>query len=285
MLLVTACSTAPGQGGTSTTPTTATPTHTTTPSPALTSIEQAIADRRRLEAPDPDALATRIESVEHALRSAATPAADIARLGELESASYIQLVERPSWRASVLAELSAAARDIAQANLSAAIDIDMLNKPVDTLPHWRVDEPLAATQLLSYYRLAQQTYGVPWQYLAAINLVETNMGRIHGLSSAGAQGPMQFLPATWSEYGEGGDIDNPADAIPAAARYLKAHGAPGDMQRAVYAYNPTDLYVRAVTAYATQMQQSVNAFYGYDAWPVYVSTTKGYALLPVGFSN
>ena len=51
-----------------------------------------------------------------------------------------------------------------------------------------------------------------WEVLAAIMLVETRMGRIHSRSSAGAQGPMQFLPATWEAYGLGGDVHDAHDA-------------------------------------------------------------------------
>ena len=67
---------------------------------------------------------------------------------------------------------------------------------------------------------------MPWTYLAAIHLVETRMGRIRGASTAGARGPMQFLPSTWALYGAGGDINDPRDAILAAARLLRHHGAP-----------------------------------------------------------
>ena len=76
------------------------------------------------------------------------------------------------------------------------------------------------------------------------------MGRIRGISTAGARGPMQFLPTTWDLYGEGGDINDPRDAILAAARLLRANGAPGDMGRAVWHYNPSSSYVGAVTRYA-----------------------------------
>jgi membrane-bound lytic murein transglycosylase B len=126
---------------------------------------------------------------------------------------------------------------------------------------------------------------VPWQYLAAIHLVETRMGRIRGTSSAGARGPMQFLPATWRRYGGGGDIHATGDAVLAAARLLRAHGAPADMARALYAYNPSRRYVRAVTAYAEQMRADPRAFLGYYQWQVYYGDTllpEGYPLLPSG---
>jgi membrane-bound lytic murein transglycosylase B len=110
------------------------------------------------------------------------------------------------------------------------------------------------------------------------------MGRIQGLSSAGAQGPMQFMPATWASYGRG-DVNNPRDAILAAGRYLQAHGAPANMTRAIYAYNPSMLYVRAVQLYAEQMLASERVFLAYYNWEVYVQTKTGEVLLPEGFSG
>ena len=118
--------------------------------------------------------------------------------------------------------------------------------------------------------------GVGWEYLAAIHLVETRMGRIKGDSTAGAQGPMQFIPSTWAAYGRGGDVTSNRDAIHAAARYLKASGAPADMARALRAYNNSARYVRAVTAYARQMEADERAYLGYHAWQVYY----GARLLP-----
>ena len=125
-------------------------------------------------------------------------------------------------------------------------------------------------------------FGVPWGYLAAVHLVETRMGRIRGESSAGAQGPMQFLPSTWAAYGEG-DINSNKDSIRAAARYLKRNGAPGDMRNALWNYNHSFLYVDAVTEYAKQMLAAERAFFGYHHWQVYYRTTNGDVLLPVGY--
>jgi soluble lytic murein transglycosylase-like protein len=108
--------------------------------------------------------------------------------------------------------------------------------------------PLSA--LRSYYLQAQQTYGVDGSYLASINFIESNFGRINGPSSAGAQGPMQFLPSTWTNYGQGGNINDPHDAILAAARYLMHYGAPYNMRLAIWHYNLDYDYVDSVESFA-----------------------------------
>jgi len=102
------------------------------------------------------------------------------------------------------------------------------------------------------YQAAGTEYGIRWEYLAAINEIETNYGRNLNVSSAGAQGWMQFMPATWKQYGVDANKDgrkdpyNPVDAIFAAARYLKASGAPKDMRKAIFAYNRAGWYVDSV---------------------------------------
>ena len=88
---------------------------------------------------------------------------------------------------------------------------------------------------LADFKKAGIRYGVPWTVLAAIGEVESGDGAHDGPSSDGALGPMQFLPSTWKTYGDGGNIMNPANAIPAAARVLAANGAPGNLQRAIFA--------------------------------------------------
>lgn len=109
------------------------------------------------------------------------------------------------------------------------------------------------------------------------------MGRIRGTSVAGAQGPMQFLPSTWSRYGGGGDIDSNRDSILAAARMLAANGAPGDMAAALFRYNPSRHYVVAITAYASVMRAEERAYRGYYHWQVYYRMPDGDRLLPVGY--
>ena len=119
-------------------------------------------------------------------------------------------------------------------------------------------EPLR--NLTSYYDEAKQRYGIHQHYLAAIHFVESKFGRVNNDSVAGAQGPMQFIPSTWEIYGEG-DIQDDHDAILAAARLLKANGAPGDWERALRAYNNSPLYVNAVQRYARQIKNDRHAIY------------------------
>ena len=106
--------------------------------------------------------------------------------------------------------------------------------------------------LLPIYKAAAAQYGVPWQILAAINEIETNYGSDQSVSTAGAVGWMQFMPATWLQYGvdalNAGYADpyNPVDAIFAAARYLRAAGAQTDLHAAILAYNHSEEYASSV---------------------------------------
>ena len=229
-------------------------------------------------------VANELGGVEQAIRLPDTPDTDYASLGVRQQKAYHLLAAHPDWVATVLDAMPPALRSAIQANLTAAQQIGTLNGESSKLPHWKIIAPPPPDTLLAYYREAQQASGVAWQYLAAINLIETNMGRIQGLSSAGAQGPMQFMPATWASYGRG-DVNNPHDAILAAGRYLQVHGAPQNMTHAIYAYNPSMLYVRAVQLYAQQMFDNPRTFYAYYNWQVYVPMKTGIVLLPEGFSN
>jgi soluble lytic murein transglycosylase-like protein len=122
------------------------------------------------------------------------------------------------------------------------------------------------SDLVSFYSEAQSRFGIGANYLAAIHLVETKFGRVVNNSVAGAQGPMQFIPSTWSIYGKGGDIRDPHDAILAAARLLRANGAPGRYGPALRAYNPSGLYVDAVIRYAREIGRNPYALYFLYTW-------------------
>jgi membrane-bound lytic murein transglycosylase B len=111
--------------------------------------------------------------------------------------------------------------------------------------------------------------------LAAIHFVETRFGIVRNDSIAGAQGPMQFLPSTWSAYGLGGDVHDPHDAILGAANYLHRNGAPARLSAALYHYNASHLYVDAVLRYARRIGSDRHAFLAYYSWPVFVSTATG----------
>jgi membrane-bound lytic murein transglycosylase B len=132
-------------------------------------------------------------------------------------------------------------------------------KPVAGQPH----PSSAATAdippgYLRLYRQAGARYRVPWSVLAAIGKVESDHGRARlpgvrsGSNWAGACGPMQLgcVPGSkagnsWARYGRGRPHD-PAQAIPAAARYLVDHGARHHLDRAIYAYNHSWAYVTRV---------------------------------------
>jgi hypothetical protein len=121
------------------------------------------------------------------------------------------------------------------------------------VPNFFIDKFKIPPFLLPIYQAAGTEYGIRWEILAAINEIETNYGRLNAVtSSAGAQGWMQFMPATWEAYGVDGNKDgladpySPVDAIFSAARYLKAAGADKDLRGAIWAYNHADWYVDSV---------------------------------------
>ncbi len=123
---------------------------------------------------------------------------------------------------------------------------------VGGVPNFFIESFTVPPFLLPVFQAAGAAYGIPWQVLAAINEVETDYGRDLSVSSAGAEGWMQFLPSSWSTYGVDAngagyrDPYNPADAIFAAARYLRAAGGASNIRAAIFAYNHSQAYVSSV---------------------------------------
>jgi soluble lytic murein transglycosylase-like protein len=164
----------------------------------------------------------------------------------------------------------------ARATLAARRALVRLTPPTRRPPRsFRTGPPAPAGRLLGWYREAERRFGVDWEVLAAVNFVESAFGRLRSSSSAGAQGPMQFLPSTWRTYGLGGDVHDPHDAILGAANYLRASGAPRDYRRALFAYNRSTLYVDAVLRYAAQLRRDLRHFYAYYSWQVFIRTPAG----------
>jgi hypothetical protein len=240
-------------------------------------------------APVPDtapALGAAIAASETAIHDPATALADVPALGATEQRLEATLAAHPAWVPAVLAALPVTLRAAVSGGVTGDTELSAVPGPTPTaIPPWTVAAPRPAVELLADCQAAQAATGVPWTVLAAINLVETRMGRIVGPSSAGAQGPMQFLPATWARFGGGGDIHDAHDAIAAAARLLRANGALRDLSSALYHYNPTVHYVRGVLGFSSAMASDIRSFYAYYGWRVYVSTTAGTFLLPEGYGQ
>jgi len=139
----------------------------------------------------------------------------------------------------------------------------------------KVGKAEPALDLVRYYGQAQRRFRVPWNVLAAVNFVESKFGKLRSSSAAGAQGPMQFMPATWRQYGLGGNVHDAHDAILGAANYLRASGAPRNLRRALYAYNHSSAYVDAVLRYARRIGSERVTFYVLYNWQVFVKTPGG----------
>jgi soluble lytic murein transglycosylase-like protein len=147
-------------------------------------------------------------------------------------------------------------RDVAD-DVAARRDL-LLLAPHKAGPPIRLGPALPVVRLQSYYTEAQRRSGVAWQVLAAVNFVESDFGRLRESSSSGAQGPMQFMPSTWASYGRG-NVHDPHAAILAAARFLRAAGAPGAERAALLHYNPSSLYVDAVERLAGRIRRAPSA--------------------------
>lgn len=235
-------------------------------------------------AADPARLADDLVADHGVLRSASESEAVLVAAARRQQAAYRAIGRHPEWDAVTRSRIPPALLDAYDLNVDARRQLVALASVKDTLPAWRIDAPVAVDELLSDYREAEAATGVDWNYLAAINLIETHFGSVVGLSSAGAQGPMQFLPSTFAEYRAGGDIASPRDSIMAAGRYLAANGFAQDRDHAVYRYDHADEYVQAVRDFATVLAADPAALADYHRWDVYYFTTAGDVVLPIGYA-
>ncbi len=235
-------------------------------------------------AADPVQLADDLVADEQALRESSTPEGVLVAAAHRQQAAYRAIGRHPDWDAIMRPRIPPSLLEIYDRNVDARRQLTAMAHVEDTLPPWRINAPAPLEELVGDYHEAESVTGVGWNYLAAINLIETRLGSVDGVSTAGAEGPMQFLPSTFATYGAGGDINSPHDSIMAAGRYLAANGFADDRDHAIYRYNNASQYVRAVDDYAAVLEADPAALADYYRWDVYYNTTAGDVLLPIGYA-
>ena len=239
---------------------------------------------------DPAGTATLLAELEQAVRSPATPESALPALAHQQQVIYRVLSHQDARAAQVRSALPERWQGVFDLHIQARRAFNAMHDPArrpSKLPAWRIQAPRPAEDLLVYYREASAATGIPWQVLAAVNLVESGMGRIDGVSVADAHGPMQFLPGTWAEpgIGNGGDIRDPRTAINAAARYLVRRGGLRDIRKGLWGYNNSDLYGTGVLAYAELLRRDPSAYRGLYHWEIHYASAAGDIWLPVGYEE
>jgi membrane-bound lytic murein transglycosylase B len=239
---------------------------------------------------DPVQLAALLASVEQALRASDTPTSELPALGHQQQVIYRVLGHRDRLAASVRSQLPQRWLPVFDRQVAARKAFISMHSPSrrpQKVPAWRILQPEPPENLLRYYREAAAATGIPWQVLAAVNLVESGMGRIDGVSVADAHGPMQFLPSTWAEpgIGKGGDIRDPRTAIHAAARYLVRRGGLKDIRKGLWGYNNSDAYGEGVLQYAALLREDPDAYIGLYHWQIHYAASGGDLWLAPGYNQ
>jgi membrane-bound lytic murein transglycosylase B len=232
---------------------------------------------------DPAALAARLETTTRDLADAVDRwranggrgvPEDLTLNALYQQRILILLGEKRRLSAAVLRRLAPRVARPVETELLARNELGRLSNP-RPLSAFRTGRAEPARRLLGYYLQARRRFGVAWNVLAAVNYVESAFNKLRNASSAGAQGPMQFIPSTWRAYGLGGNVHDPHDAVLGAANYLHANGAPRNYRRALFRYNPSRLYVDAVLRYARRIRSDNRAYYVFYSRQVFVRTPHG----------
>ncbi len=237
----------------------------------------------------PQVIAALIAEIEAALINPQLPRQDLAALAHQQQVTYRVLSKSPVLSQQVRSQLDPRWRWVFDQHIAARREFLAMHRgPASSrLPAWRIQTPAPADQLLKAYRSASAATGIDWTVLAAVNLVETGMGRIDGVSVANAQGPMQFLPTTWAEpgIGNGGNIRDPWDSIHAAARYLVRRGGLKDISRGLWGYNNSDHYGRAVLHYAALLKKEPLTYRSLHQWQIHFASSSGDLWLHEGYGQ
>ena len=209
-----------------------------------------------------DAATSAVQLTDQALRTAEDDATAAARLADASVVTASIVGERAAAVAALVAQaqaqldqLSARARQMAEAQRAAE---ELARTVAEAAAAAGIGSMRALLPPAAYFALYQAAAptcpGMSWTLLAAVGQVESGHGRNNGPSSAGAIGPMQFMPRTFAGYAVDGDRDgrtdpwSPADAVFTAAKFLCSNGAgrPGGLQRALLRYNNAQWYVDLV---------------------------------------
>ena len=126
-------------------------------------------------------------AVQDGLRAEGSTQDDWADLGHREQLIIRMLLRQPEWQDVFLDELPDDYATIAELHLEARTQLGLLHSGApasERVPGWRIVDPEPMDVLVGHYQRAGRETGIDWEVLAGVNLIETVMGRIDGVSSA-----------------------------------------------------------------------------------------------------